>query len=181
MTLNSNNNETPDKKVERIYTKLKFCKSDRTDALISFVSQNTKNKRICGVRQDSKYPKRICVVDKAIAGDILINVLYDCTLIPMAERNGYVVIAAEPVQFKAKIETQYVKGSIYIVEVQFGNKTLRFDPFTGRKDTIRDIAEFRKVLEKRVDIKDILQVIDDFDTAANKIMQLMMIDKFSKK
>ncbi len=179
MILNSNINENRhDKKTARIYTKLKFVKSDRTDAMISYVSQNTKDGRINGVRQDSPYPKKICVVDKALATEILPNVLYDCTLIPMTERNGYVVIAANPVQFKAVIETQYIKNNIYVVEVKFGNKTLRFDPFNGRKPSVCNLAEFKKVLERRVDVKDIMQVVADFDKAAAHILHLLQYDRY---
>lgn len=179
MKLNSYLNEG-EHKTPRIYTKLKFCKSERTDAMISFVSQNPKSGRVNGVRQDSPHPKKICVVDKALANDILINVLYDCTLVPMADCNGYVVIAAEPVQFKATIHTQYIKNNIYLVEIKFGNKTLRFDPFNGRKPSVCDIKEFRKVLEKRVDVKNIVQVIDDFDHAAANILNLMTHDRYNK-
>ena len=167
--------------VIRVYTKLKFIKSDQTGALISFVSKNAQSGRICGVRQDSKYPKKICVVDKALSNEILLNVLYDCTLIPMTEKNGYVVIAAEPVQFKATVETTYVKNNIYLVEVKFGNKTIRFDPYNGRKESIKSLTACKEILEKRVDVKDLMQVVEDFEKAANKILILMDNDRFRKR
>lgn len=47
MKLNSYAHEG-EHKTARIYTKLKFCKSERTDAMISFVSQNPKSGRING-------------------------------------------------------------------------------------------------------------------------------------
>lgn len=167
--------------VTRVYTKLKFIKSDKSGAIISFVSQNPKTGRICGVRQDSEYPKKICIVDKMLANEILLNVLYDCTLIPMAERNGYVVIAAEPVQFKALIKCTYVKNTIYRVLVKFGNKELRFDPFNGRKESIKSLAACKAVLEKRVDVKDIMQVVEDFENAANDMINLMNADRYSPR
>lgn len=43
----NNKSTTSDKneaKVSRVYTKLKFVKSDQTGAIISFVSQNPKNR-----------------------------------------------------------------------------------------------------------------------------------------
>ena len=55
-----------EKRTTRVYTKLKFVKSDVSGATVSFVSQNPKTGQICGVRQDSPYPKKICMVDKAI-------------------------------------------------------------------------------------------------------------------
>lgn len=172
------NNSSKEPATARVYTKLKFLKSDQTGAIISFVSQNPKTGRICGVRQDSEYPKKICIVDKALADDILLNVLYECTLVPMAERNGYVVIAAEPVQFKATIKTTYVKNNIYLVQVAFGNKTLRFDPFNGRKDTIKSLSACKAILEKRVDVKDLMQVVEDFEKAAHNILDLMYADNY---
>lgn len=38
-----------------VFTKVKFSKSERTGQPIGFVSQNPINKRINGVREDSKY------------------------------------------------------------------------------------------------------------------------------
>lgn len=171
---------TEQQKTSRVYTKLKFVKSDITGATVSFVSQNPKTGRICGVRQDSQYPKKICMVDKAIAGQIILNALYDCTLIPMTDKNGYVVIAAEPVQFKATVETTYIKNNVYLVEVKFGNKVIRFDPFNGRKESVKSFSACKSVLEKRIDVKDIIQVVEDFEKAAEKIMTLMDMDRFKK-
>ena len=39
---------------KRIYTKLKFTASDKTNATVGFVSQNSKTGEIRGVRQDDK-------------------------------------------------------------------------------------------------------------------------------
>lgn len=115
-----------------------------------------------------------------LASEILLNVLYDCTLIPMTERNGYVVIAAEPVQFKATVTKTYVKNNIYLVEVKFGNKTIRFDPFNGRKESIKSLPACKAILERRVDVKNILQVVEDFETAANEILALLENDKWDR-
>ena len=71
--------------VEKIHTKLKFIKSDKNGAFISFVSQNPVNNVVCGVRQDSPYPKKIVIIDRALSNSLLVNVLYDCVLIPMAQ------------------------------------------------------------------------------------------------
>ena len=166
---------------KRVHTKLKFTKSEKTGAYVSFVSQNPKTGRICGVRQDSEYPKKICILDKKLMCDVLLNVLYDATLIPMAEKNGYVVIEVNPVQFKATIETTYVPKAVYVVEVKFGNKVIRFDPMDGRKDTIRTIEGCKSVLEKRVDIKDVTQVVEDFVDAATDIIRKFRNDGFYAK
>lgn len=166
---------------KRVHTKLKFIKSDQTGAYVSFVSQNPKTGRICGVRQDSEYPKKICILDKKLMCDVLLNVLYDATLIPMAEKNGYIVIDVTPVQFKATIETTYVPKAVYVVEVKFGNKVIRFDPMDGRKETIRTIDGCKGMLERRVDIKDITHVVDDFVEAATDIMRKFKNDGFYAK
>lgn len=160
----------------KVQTKLKFVKSEKTGAIVSFVSQNPKTGRICGVRQDSQYPKKICILDKKLVSEVLLNVLYDVTMIPMTEKNGYVVIAMTPVEFKATISTIYVKKAIYRVEVKFGNKTIVFDPLDGKKDTIRTLKGCLSVLEKRVDIKDITQVVADFQESANKLLNYMRAD-----
>lgn len=173
-----NTQKTIQQSPTRIRTKLKFIKSEQTGAYIAFVSQNPKTGRICGVKQDSEYPKKICVLDKKLACDVLANTLYDATLIPMAEKNGYIVVEITPVQFKATIEIVYVPKAIYVVEVKFGNKTIRFDPLGGRKDTIRSMKKCRSVLEKRTDIQDIIQVVDDFTAAANDIKNRFIKDGF---
>lgn len=160
----------------KVQTKLKFVKSEKTGAIVSFVSQNPKTGRICGVRQDSQYPKKICILDKKLVSEVLLNVLYDVTMIPMTEKNGYMVIEMTPVEFKATISTTYVKKAIYRVEVKFGNKTIVFDPLDGKKDTIRTLKGCLSVLEKRVDIKDITQVVADFQESANKLLNYMRAD-----
>lgn len=185
--MNSVSNKTPEQsKTTRVYTKLKFVKSEETGALISFVSQNPKTGRICGVRQDSQYPKKVCIIDKLLAGQIFSNVLYDCTLIPMATKSdgtfsGYVVVAAEPTQFKAQVITKYDKNRVYQVEARFGNKTILFDPFTGKKPSVRNLSDCLSVLEKRMDVVNLLQVVEDFKYAANEILMLMESDRFSKR
>lgn len=177
----------PEKVRETIHTKLKFIKSDLNGALISFVSQNPVSKVVCGVRQDSPYPKKIVIIDKKLAKSILTNLLYDCTLIPMKQvlnpntgemqTPGYVAISATPTQFKATVATNYIKGQKYQVDVSFGNKTVRFDPFQGTRESVKSLNACRDVLERRCDIKDLADVIEDFNTAANTVLLLMKEDR----
>lgn len=172
--------------VEKIRTKLKFIKSEKNGALISFVSQNPVNNVVCGVRQDSPYPKKIVIIDREIANNILVNVLYDCVLIPMTkvlnEKTGenhipgYIAIEANPVQFKATVTTKYIRGIKYNVEVTFGNKVIRFDPFKGQKESVKSLPACRAILEKRYDVKDLMEVVEDFETAAISLMELMKQD-----
>lgn len=178
--INKNSAAAVQPKSVRVYTKLKFIRSEVSGAPVSFVSQNPKTGRICGVRQDSEYPKKICIVDKLLASQIIMNALYDCTLIPMSDRNGYVVIAAEPVQFKASVNSTYIKNTVYVVEVKFGNKIIRFDPFNGRKESVKGLSACKSVLEKRIDVKNVMQVVEDFERAANNIVRLLERDKYHK-
>lgn len=69
--------------MNKIKTKLKFVKSDRTGSWVGFVSINTKNGYVKGVREDAKEPKKVCVVTHELAAIIEPNVLYDVELIPM--------------------------------------------------------------------------------------------------
>ena len=163
---------------KRIYTKLKFTKSDQTGAVIGFASQNMKTGEIRGVRQDSEYPKKICVVDRSIVNEILLDTLYDVTLIPMNNKNGYVVIEATPVQFKATIETTYIPKCLYHIDVKFGNKKIQFDPKDGRKPSVKKLELCRRVLETRVDVRNLPQVMEDFDIATIDLIRKYEQDGF---
>lgn len=163
---------------KRIYTKLKFTVSDKTYATVGFVSQNSKTGEIRGVRQDDQHPKKICVVDRKIASDILLNTLYDVVMVPMANKDGYVVIEATPVQFRATIETTYIPKAIYHIDVKFGNKKIQFDPKDGRKDSVRKLDLCRRVLETRVDVKNLPQVMEDFDEAVSNLLRKYENDGF---
>lgn len=175
------NSVTEHEHVTKIRTKLKFIKSEETGAYIGFVSQNPKSKAYCGVRKDSPYPKKVCVLDQKMEWQILTNVLYDVTLVPMHYKNGFVVVEATPCEFRAKIEVTYRPKIEYKVEVKFGNKCIVFNPFDGDKDSIRNINKCRSVLEKRVDIKNLMQVVEDFDKAANSIINRMYSDGQARK
>ncbi len=178
---NSKNPVAQKRGVTKIRTKLKFIKSAQTGSYISFVSQNPINKRYCGVRQDSPYPKKVCVLSAGLSGEVLPNVLYDVVLVPMHEANGFVAIEVTPCEFDATVETSYIPGVTYKVEVKFGNKTILYDPYEGTRKSIRNIAECRQILERRVDIKNIMQVVDDFDNAASSILNKMYEDGISSK
>lgn len=187
MEQDTNKIEPTGASVEKIRTKLKFIKSERNGALISFVSQNPVTDIVCGVRQDSPYPKKIVIIDRQMAHNIFVNVLYDCVLIPMTpildektgEKNfipGYIAIEATPVQFKATVTTKYIRGIKYQVEVSFGNKVIRFDPFRGQKETLKSLPACRAILEKRYDVKDLMDVVESFEMAALNLIELMKQD-----
>lgn len=155
----------------RVKTKLKFTKSDKTGAYVAFVSQNTVTKRVMGVRPDSDCPKKICIIDKDLAHQIIPGVLYDATLIPMKEKNGYIAIEITPVSFDATFETSYVPKAVYRIEVKFGNQTILFDPKDGKKDSVRTVKGVRDILEGRLDIKNLSQVIDEFMVTSEALLE----------
>lgn len=164
--------------VKRIYTKLKFIKSDKTGAFVSFVSQNPVTGQIRGVRQDEPYPKKICILDKKLACEVFLNVLYNATLIPMHGKDGYVVIEATPVMFRASIEITYIPKAIYMVEVKFGNKDIVFNPKDGKKDSVKNLRLCRRLLETRLDVENLQDVLEDFDEAAREILKRYERDGF---
>lgn len=186
MEQDTNKIETNGANVEKIRTKLKFIKSEKNKALISFVSQNPANGVVRGVRQDSPYPKKIVIIDREMSNHILTKVLYDCVLIPMKQVQnnktgenyipGYIAIEATPMQFNATVRTKYIRGSKYQVEVSFGNKIICFDPFHGQKETVKSLPACLAMLEKRCDVKNLLYVVDNFKTAAIELVEQMKQD-----
>jgi hypothetical protein len=166
--------------MNRIKTKLKFVKSDRSGSWVGFVSINPKSGCIKGVREKDRTPKKVCIVSHELACVIEPNVLYDVEMIPMQRsEKGYIVMKATPHAFEAKVSSFVVKDATYRVEVKFGNKTIVYDPVEGRKDTMRSIDGVAKLLEHRKDIQNITQVIDDFYTAANIVSTTYLNDKFN--
>lgn len=180
--LNKAQESGPDKKIRvgkdgkkiypegTIFTKLKFKKSEVSGLLVGFISQNPATGRIKGVREDCEYPKQVCVADASISPDIIVGALYNVAIVPMYKKKGYIVIEATPYQFKAVIDVIYVKKALYKVSVKFGNKTITFDPKDGQKASVRSLSAVKSLLEKRIDIQDITQVVDDFVDAASKML-----------
>ena len=164
-----------------IFTKLKFKKSEKSGLLVGFVSQNPKTGRVKGVREDSEFPKQVCVADVSIAPDIIIGALYNVAIVPMYQKKGFIVIEATLHQFKAEIEVCYVPKACYVVNVKFGNKTIIFDPKDGCKETTRSLPAVKALLEKRIDIRNIAQVVEDFVDAANDILKKYDHDGFYVK
>lgn len=158
---------------------LKFELSERDhETLIGLVSQNTKTECFNGVREKSKYPKKICIADKNISHKIIPGVLYDTTIIPMKSGKGYIAIKAEPYQFAATVKTVYRPHQSYKVVVQFGHKKLIFDPMNGDKPSRQQVNLVRRQIEKRLDLHNINGVLAEFDVQAHYLMQLLKQDGY---
>lgn len=154
----------------KVSTKMKLVKSSDTGYIVGFVSRNPKTGAWRGVRQDSAFPKKVCVLDRRLIPYTLTNRLYDVTMIPMKNKDGFVIVEALPVMFKAKITTYHVERQIYKVEVVFGGSSIIYDPMEGRLHSVKDQQAAVEALRKRTDIQDINIVVEEFSKASEMIL-----------
>ncbi len=157
-------------------TQLKFAKSKQTGELIGFVSRQPLSNKLKGVREDSPFSKKICLLAKELQGCIKPNKLYSVELKPMRGDSGYVIVAATPMLFEAHIDTTVVPHQSYRVTVAFGNKTIYFDPKDGKNISTNTISGVVKVLRMRDDLAFKNKVIDTFIEHAEQLLRKMNID-----
>lgn len=131
-----------------------------------------------GVREDSRFGKKICVLSEHLKGQILPNVLYKVGLVPMHKSKGYVVVSAELVEFPANVETIIVPKALYQVTVTFGNRKLYFDPKDGKSQMSRKLEGVLELLNTRQDIENKEKVIEDYLKQANALIKTMELDGF---
>ncbi|WP_417190428.1 hypothetical protein [Bacteroides sp.] len=163
-------------------TQLKFVKSEKTNELIGFVSK-TKDNKLKGVREDSVYGKRICILAEELKGSILPNTLYEVELKPMHRgKNGYVVTSAVQVLSEVTIESFIVPKKEYRVVINFGGKknykTIYFDPLKGKTFSSRTKEGVLEILHKRNDIAHPEGVIADFIGRADELVRQMREDGY---
>ena len=115
-----------------------------------------------GVREVCAFGNRAVVPSEDLKGTVVPNVLYSVELKPMHKAKGYVVVAATPVQFPAKVETIIVPKTLYKVTVTFGNKTIYLDLKDGKSAMSRTLDGVLSVLKERKDIENHEEVIADF-------------------
>lgn len=142
-----------------IKTNIKFKENER-GIFQGFV---TKNKRGSwrGCREDDDVSKKIVLLDpRQVTIPIKDNTLYQCSLIPMRNDGGYIVIHAKPVQFVARTET-IAHNNVYRVIVKFGNKIVIYDPTSKfeKQNNIQAIANF---LRNREDLRYANAVAEEF-------------------
>ncbi len=162
-------------------TQLKLVESIETGELIGFVSRNPNTQKLKGVREDSYYGKRICILARELKGKILPNKLYDVELKAMHRRTGYVIVTATPTQFIALVDMFVIRGERYQVTVAFGNKTVYFDPKDGGSYSSKTLEGAVSVLNARDDIKDKELVIERFIKRSVQLLALLDADKRSGK
>lgn len=157
---------------------LKFIKSDVDNSYISFVSVNKRTGRVWGVRRNSPYDKMIAVLDKSLNDKVKLDTLYEVTMVRMSSKNGFIVTEINPKRFSATIETTYVPKAIYVVDIKFGNQIIRYNPFEGHIESMKDVDSLIEMLRGRTDIRNVDHVISDFREAANALNEKMRKDGF---
>lgn len=159
-------------------SQIKFAKSEQTGELIGFVSRHSKTKKLKGVRENSIYGKKICVLSEELKGSIIPNQLYNVELKAMHQGNGYVVVSAVPALFKATIDTVLVSNALYQVKISFGNKTIYFDPKDGKSPSSRTVEGVIRALTIRSDIENPDAVIQEFKAQAKELTHRMKTDGY---
>lgn len=159
-------------------TQIKFAKSEATGELIGFVSRHSKTQKLMGVREDSRFGKKICVLSEELKGTVQPNKLYAVELKAMHNGSGYVVVSAKPILFNAQVDTLIIPKSIYQVTVTFGNKVVFFDPKDGKSVSSRTLAGVIKLLREREDIENPDLVIEDLTRQAAQLVRRMENDGF---
>lgn len=155
-------------------TQIKFALSAAMGDLIGFVSRHSKTHQLRGVREDSRFKKKICVLSEELKGSIIPDILYIVELKPMHTGNGYVVVSAVRRLFPATVETEVIpRKNIYRVLVHFGNKTVIFDPLRGKSNSSRTATGVITHLRDRTDIESCEEVIDNFREQASQLLHLM--------
>ena len=105
---------------QRIKTNIKFHKGldKAADKIYGFVTKSNKSWRGCNVTDEKK---KIVFVDPAIEPNIIPNMLYKCSLVPMRNDQGFIAKSATLIQFPGTIST-VCRKNVFVVSVKFGNK-----------------------------------------------------------
>lgn len=159
-------------------TQVRFIESKETGELICFVSRPGKKRELKGVYENSRFGKRICVLADNLKGIIQTDILYDVELKAMRNKNGYIVVAAKPAQFEAKMETVIVPKAVYRIEIVFGHKHVHFDPKDGKSHSYRTVEGVVELLNDRVDLLNKEEVIVMFKKRARLVLDQMRVDGY---
>lgn len=159
-------------------TQLKFIQSEETGEFIGFVSRHSKTGKLMGVREDSRFGKKICVLSEELKGTVQPNKLYSVQLKAMHNGCGYVVVSATPKRFDAQVAMLIVPKSIYQVTITFGNKVVYLDPKDGKSISSRTLAGVIRLLRERDDIENCELVIEDLTRQARQLVRKMESDGY---
>lgn len=159
-------------------TRLKFAVSEETNEMIGFVTRSSTTRKIWGVDENSDSPKKICVLSEDLKGLIKPGIVYEVELKPMRKGNGYVVISAARLRYKAEFETIIIPKSVYQIRITFGHKIIYFDPKDGNSPSSRTIAGVERALRARKDLADIEEVVEQFGILANELLERVEQDGY---
>lgn len=154
---------------QRIKTNIKFHKGldKAADKIYGFVTKSNKSWRGCNVTDEKK---KIVFVDSAIEPNIIPNMLYKCSLVPMHNDQGFIAKSATLIQFPGTIST-VCRKNVFVVSVKFGNKVFIYDP-ASKDRRKRDIKSIADALRVRMDLLDAQTVTKDFVNNACMIKRL---------
>lgn len=150
-------------KVKPMPVNLKFFRDPKENKMVAYVTKSNGSWK--GVREEFKGKKKIVVLGTQIV-DVLDGVLYHAYLLPMIKKDGYVCIGVNAVQFEANMEVLFHKSGGFYVKITFGNKQMVYDP-KNKNAQSSDFNLFLNRLSKRMDIKNINRLIDDFIEVVN--------------
>lgn len=154
-----------------IKTNIKFYKGldNAMDRLYGFVTKKNGNWRGCRIDEAKK---KIVFVDPSIASDIVPNVLYHCSLIPMQCNTGFIAKTAKLVMFEANIIADCNEDfTSFSVKVKYGNKELVYDP-GSREKRKRDIQGIARIIRLSIELKNAMIVAEDFINCAVEVKTL---------
>ncbi len=155
--------------IRKIKTNIKFYKGldNVADQIYGFVTKVNGSWRGC---RETEQSKKIVFVDPAIRKDIVPNMLYKCSLVPMRTGDGFVAVSATMVKFKGTIITTH-RNNVYQIHIKFGNKDFLYDPSCKDKQR-NDIKTIADSIRNRLDLENAVGVAEDFVDNACMIKRL---------
>lgn len=154
---------------QRIKTNIKFYKGleNVADRLYGFVTKTNGSWKGC---RETESKKKIVFVDPSIAKDIIPNMLYSCTLMPMRSETGFIAKSATILRFPATIKT-ICRKNVFVVRITFGNKEIIYDPSSKEKRK-NDIQVIAQLLRGRNDLENAIATAEDFIDNAFMVRKL---------
>lgn len=152
-----------------IKTNIKFYKGldNVEDRLYGFVTKSNGSWKGC---RESEPKKKIVFVGSSVTDNIIPNALYQCSLVPMVNKDGFIATSATLIKFQGTIITTCKKG-IFVVKIKFGNKMLIYDP-ASKERRRRDIQGIANNLRNRHDLENSQDIAEEFISSACIIKRL---------
>ena len=149
-----------EKKKIKVY--LKFEKTEANN-LCAFVTKDGGSWK--GVRRNDPRKKKIVLVAREAYRFVTENTLYQATLVPMVNKDGFVATHVKQIQFDAKVSVETV-GDEYFIITRFGGKEIVYNP-NARRDSYRNPEVVANMIANRTDIRNIIETVNEFWDAVN--------------